>query len=459
MPDTYPKSTEGHTPTEAYFAYRLVRTPRTPRRTAYVLVGVFLVMFGISFLPWQQNIQGIGEVTAFLPQQRPQTVPSNIDAQIAEWYVREGQFVRAGDSLLRLVEVKDKYLDPEFLMRMQEMLAAKRGSITANEQKRAALMAQYEALTQARDFKLAQARNKLEQARLKVLSDSAAVQAAETALSIATAQVERQRQLFTQGLVSRTELETREMKFQEALAKRVEALNKLGATRQELASAILEINSIQAEYADKLSKALSEQSGTSAYLNDSQGELAKLMNEMANMRVRQEFHIIRAPQDGYIVQTNRRGVGETVKPGDAILSIMPANADLAAEIYIRDTDMPLLTVGDNVRVQFDGWPALQVSGWPGVSVGTFGGKVAVIDRVATQGDQYRVLIRPDTTDEPWPNQLRMGSGVYAWTMLDEVPIWYEIWRQLNGFPPARREAPASGSYGGAPGGGASGGEY
>lgn len=444
---------------EAYFAYRLVRTPRTPRRTAYVLLGLFFLILGMSFLPWQQNIQSIGEVTAFLPQQRPQTVPSNIDAQIAEWYVQEGQYVRAGDSLLRLVEVKDKYLDPQFLLRLNEMLAAKRGSISANEQKRQALIAQYEALVLARDYKLAQARNKLEQARLKVLSDSAAVQAAETALSIATSQVERQRQLFAQGLVSRTELEAREMKYQEAVAKRVEALNKLGATRQEYATARLELESIQADYADKLSKALSEQNGTLAYINDAQGEMVKLMNELANMEARQQFHVVRAPQDGYVVQASRRGVGETVKPGEAILSIVPADADLAAEVYIRDTDVPLLRVGDHVRIQFDGWPALQVSGWPVVSVGTFGGLVTVIDRVATRGDQYRVLIRPDTTDEPWPEQLRMGSGVYAWAMLDDVPIWYEIWRQLNGFPPARREAPTTGNYGGASYGGNGSGSY
>ena len=29
----------------------------------------------------------------------------------------------------------------------------------------------------------------------------------------------------------------------------------------------------------------------------------------------------------------------------------------------------------------------------------------------------------------------MGSGVYGWALLDDVPVWYELWRQINGFPP------------------------
>jgi hypothetical protein len=99
-------------------------------------------------------------------------------------------------------------------------------------------------------------------------------------------------------------------------------------------------------------------------------------------------------------------------------------------------DIPLLSVGRKVRLHFDGWPALVFSGWPGTSFGTFGGVVAVIDNIDSQG-QYRVLVIPDpeADQEPWPAPLRVGSGVYGWALLDDVPIWYELWRQLNGFPP------------------------
>ena len=104
-------------------------------------------------------------------------------------------------------------------------------------------------------------------------------------------------------------------------------------------------------------------------------------------------------------------------------------------------DVPLISKGRRVRVQFDGWPAFQFSGWPSVSVGTFGGKVEVIDYVNTTPGEFRILIVPDENDQPWPDLLRAGSGIKGWVMLDDVPLWYEIWRQLNGFPPSLYRAP------------------
>ncbi|WP_240731490.1 hypothetical protein [Hymenobacter radiodurans] len=60
--------------------------------------------------------------------------------------------------------------------------------------------------------------------------------------------------------------------------------------------------------------------------------------------------------------------------------------------------------------------------------------MSVIDNIDSQG-QYRVLVTPDPNTEAWPDPLRVGSGVYGWALLNDVPIWYELWRQLNGFPP------------------------
>jgi hypothetical protein len=99
-------------------------------------------------------------------------------------------------------------------------------------------------------------------------------------------------------------------------------------------------------------------------------------------------------------------------------------------------DVPLVSPGRKVRLQFDGWPALQFSGWPQVAVGTFGGVVAVVDRVSATDGTFRVLVTPDPDDEPWPTLLRQGSGVMAWAMLDEVRLGYELWRRVNGFPQA-----------------------
>ena len=116
-------------------------------------------------------------------------------------------------------------------------------------------------------------------------------------------------------------------------------------------------------------------------------------------------------------------------------------------MYVRAMDVPLIQRGRRVRLQFDGWPAIQFSGWPSVAVGTFGGVVEVIDVVSSTNGRYRLLVRPlrgagDERAHIWPRQLRLGSGVYGWVILDSVPVWYEIWRQLNGFPPSLQGEPS-----------------
>ncbi len=159
------------------------------------------------------------------------------------------------------------------------------------------------------------------------------------------------------------------------------------------------------------------------------------------MEIRNERYQILAPQSGFIVKTLQAGIGETVKEGDPVCTIMPDEADLAVELYVKAMDVPLVEKGRNVRIQFDGWPALQFSGWPSVSVGTFGGTVKVIDYVNSKPGEFRLLVQPDGSNEKWPKQLRVGSGIKAWVMLNDVPVWYELWRQLNGFPPSLYEEP------------------
>ena len=159
------------------------------------------------------------------------------------------------------------------------------------------------------------------------------------------------------------------------------------------------------------------------------------------MQIRNEQYQVIAPQDGYVVRALQAGLGETIKEGEAVVTIMPSESDIAVEMYVRAMDVPLLSQGREVRIEFDGWPALQFSGWPSASVGTFGGRVQVIDYVNSKGGEFRILVTPDEKDEPWPKQLRQGSGIKGWVMLDDVPVWYELWRQLNGFPPSLYEEP------------------
>ena len=128
-------------------------------------------------------------------------------------------------------------------------------------------------------------------------------------------------------------------------------------------------------------------------------------------------------------------MGETFKEGEQLVSIMPANYDLAVEMFVRPIDLPLIHIGEKVRVQFDGWPAIVFSGWPNISYGTYGAEVIAIENFISSNGMFRVLLSPDNKTAPWPTAIRVGSGARTIALLENVPIWYELWRQINSFPP------------------------
>lgn len=407
------KRIEGIISQDRLYSLRALKTPRTAKLFAYWLLGIGFIGFVVLFLPWQQNIRGTGKLTAFNPGNRPQTVESVIAGQIQKWFVQEGMFVNKGDTIMTIREVKEKYFDPKLLMRLQEQINAKESSLISKESKAEALQRQIVALRSA----LA---NKLDQSQAKLDAEKVRFQNAEN-------QFQRNKKLYEAGNIPLTKYQDIEYKYQGAQA--------------DYTNAQIELNRVEAEYMDKISKAESELSATQADLFDTEGAIAKLKNEFANMEIRNERYQILAPQSGYIVKTMQTGIGETVKEGDAVCTIMPDVSDLAVELYIKAMDVPLVEKGRRVRIEFDGWPALQFSGWPSVSVGTFGGVVKVIDYVNSKPGEFRLLVVPDTDDESWPKQLRVGSGIKAWVMLNDVPVWYELWRQLNGFPPSLYEEP------------------
>ena len=418
-----------------YASFDMLGHKHKGERLRFGMLAVFAVMLVLAFLPWTQNIQTEGRVTMRSALKRPQTVQSAIPGRISAWYVQEGDHVTAGDTLLTLTEVKAEYSDPALVERTREQVAAKTSSQQAYSDKAAALADQQHALREARDFKLASAENAIEQARLTVTSDSAKKVAVETDLNVAQRQMARYDTLFLRGLVSRTELEERLQAWQKAQAEFTAAANKLDISRRSLTNAALAQSTVASEFADKLAKAESERQTALSGEAEARGEVAKLRNQLANNEARTAFHVVRAPQSGRIAQALRSGVGETVKEGSDLLTIVPDDGDLAVEMYVSPMDLPLLQVGNEVRFLFDGWPSIVFAGWPEATYGTFPGEVVAIDQVISENGMYRVVVAPHSEQQPWPEALRAGGGARGIALLQRVPVWYEVWRQLNGFPP------------------------
>ena len=400
----------------------------------FLIASAILVVI-ILFLPWTQNIRAKGYLTTLKPDQRPQTIQSPIPGRIEKWYVKEGDFVQKGDTILFISEIKNEYFDPKLVERTGQQLKAKEASVTSYIGKVKALKNQIGALSKERGLKLEQAKNKLMQSKLKVQSDSIDLEAAKTNITIAQRQYNRVVQLQSEGLKAVTDVEEKRMKLQEAQAKLISQENKLLASRNDIINAEVEVNRVQAEYTDKISKAQSDMYTAQSGRFDSEAQVTKLENEYTNYEMRNDLYYIRAPQAGYINKALQGGIGETFKEGDRLVGIMPSDIDIAVETFVRPIDLPLVHLGEEVRIQFDGWPAIVFSGWPNASFGTFGGKVVAVETFISDNGKYRVLIAPDPEDNPWPQDIRVGSGANTIALLEDVPIGYEIWRQLNGFPP------------------------
>jgi multidrug resistance efflux pump len=312
---------------------------------------------------------------------------------------------------------------------------AKAGAIDAYGSKVTALDDQIEAMRQELVLKQGQLEAKVKQVELKLLSTRADYQQARVALDIAGIQYRRTDTLYRQGIEPRNELENKQQKLQEAQAKAVAAENKVEETENELRATRLELRNLTNEYNSKIAKSLSDRFSTLSELYNAEGELNKTRIQYENYAQRSQFYYILAPQDCYITKAIKPGIGETVKEGDPIVSIMPSEFTIAAELYIRPVDLPLIQMGNEVRFIFDGWPAFVFSGWPNQSVGTYTGRVVAIDNTINEKGEYRILAAPSAVDRPWPEALRPGSGARGIALLNTVPVWYEIWRKLNGFPP------------------------
>jgi multidrug resistance efflux pump len=383
-----------------------------------IAISVFVIL--IMFIPWTQNIRARGLVSALKPSEKPQVINSIIAGKIQEWYFQEGDFALEGDTILKLSEVKDAYLNPNLLRNTEKQIALKVNSVEAYKEK---IIAQKEQLQLVKSQK----QIKIEQAKNKVQNDSTEYIAALTNYKNATNQLVRMDSLYKLGFMSLTDLEKRTVNQQKANAYRIEANNKWLNSK-------LDVANTKAYYSNLIAKLNSDIFSTQSIQLDAETELNKLQNQFGNYSIRNNQYYVLMPQDGYITQIYNSGIGEIIKEGDALLNIMPDRTNLVVELFINPVDLPLLQTEQKVRIQFDGWPAIIFSGWPNASYGTYGGAIYAIDRNVTQDGKFRILVQQDSTEYAWPDALRYGEGASNMIMLNNVPIWYELWRNINGFP-------------------------
>lgn len=422
----------------------MVRTGLAPKLIG-VLLLVLLVVAGIfaMFVPWRQSVVGEGEIIVFSPMERPQTIEAQISGRLVQWYVRDGQLVKSGQLIAELSDIDPRFLDRTQLQSMidqKNSLIAKRDSA---KQRVVSLTSQSGDVSQSRAAAVPAAEERISQARDRLYAAQQSVDVAQQNVKTTQWQLDRISALYEKGLRSQRDQQVAALENVRAKTELQRAKSAYDVVKKDADIAGLDFRRVSADTDAAVNSVQAQLADANQVIASTSADIDKLDIDIQNMAQRVQQRAVRAPSAGRVVRLHKVGAGETVAAGTDLATIVPATNDRAAAILIRDFDAPLLSINDPVRLAISGWPSLQFAGWPSVAVGTFAGRIAVIDAVDDGRHFYRIIVVPDQkaisekTEEPWPSPkyLRPGAKATGWVLLHDVPIWYELWRQFNGFQP------------------------
>ena len=415
-------------------ALQMVRTGRFVRLCGRLTLLLFLLsIVAMVFVPWRQTAKGVGTVVALDPQQRPQAVlsPAKGVVSFVKPGLREGSFVEKDELLLRLTPFAS-----EGVSQIETQIVAIEAKQSAAESSR--VVAEQNALLQEssgesfvrslnQDFKAA--RQKVEQYKSEVVALKSELDDKLNQLQIAEEVAEK-------GLVSGEELFSKRQAAQTAQAKVQKAEN---AEMESFASLLSKEDEIESKKQDIDIKIRTANQKVLEEIQKLQ-TIKKELIDLQNKRGEYDRMEVKAPRTGLIQQWNGVEGSDAIKEGDQLFIIVPQADELAVEMTVNGIDLPLIHQDDAVRLQFEGWPAVQFAGWPSVAVGTFGGKVNRLYPTDDVQGKFRIVVTAEShfaSEKGWPDDryLRQGVRANGWVLLKRVPLGYEIWRQLNGFPP------------------------
>lgn len=448
------KSEDLHlTGANAHKPLRSLETLRTPRSLGWIVVMILLLLAGTAvaliFTPWQQSVSGTGRVMIFNPMDRPQNIEAQIPARIVKWNVVEGQIVKADDVIAEIRDIDSKFLDAAQVERMREQRRQQEAKLAAAESRAAALEKQIQNVSRSREIALPTAQERVRQTNDRLRAAQQSVEAARQQLKTAELNNQRLRELSEQGLRSRRDMELGDLDLVRSRTELERAEAALEVARRDTSIGAFDQQKVDADTAATISGLEASLASVRETVATIQSDILKLDVEINNTIERRDQTQVRAPRAGQIVRLMKVGAGATVKAGDVLAVLAPTTEDKAVELYISDNDAPLVAVGRPVRLQFAGFPAVQFTGFPGAAIGTFAGRVSVIDQVDDGKNRYRVIVTPDWDainagkEDAWLSStiLRPGTETVGWIMLDTVPLGFELWRQFNAFPPTLKEPP------------------
>ena len=423
---------------------RATETPAVVRRMSRIVLWCMVASpFVLAFVPWQQTVQGRGTLIAYSPVERSQVLTARIPGQVRKWHVVEGSVVKKGDPV---VDLEDN--DPELGPRLLAQLEFLRGRLAAGKQEVAELHAAATATEAARESAVNAAKANLESTRKAVEVAEHVLANAQFSKNFEQTRFDMIDKLHSGGTLgaieSKLSREEAKLRIDRASIDRERAAAELERAKAAYATQHAQVLQTDAAGLSSIAVARSNLRKGEQGLFSTEREVQDIENRVERFKAR---HVV-APCDGVVfrVHANVGGGGQYLKEGDELCTIIPDTKDRVVELTLDGRDAPLVLAYAHrkgnlpqVRLQFEGWPAILFSGFPDVSIGTFGGKVRQVDQASSPTGGFRILIEPEhhVPGDEWPDSkfLRQGNQVVGWVFLNRVPLGYEIWRRLNGFPP------------------------
>lgn len=388
----------------------------------------FLILFfvAILFLPWRQTVEGEGTLIAYDPTQRVQSISAPIDGFIDTFYVSEDEHVQKGMKLFNMIDPDKDYKTRVYKMKedFEQQHQNTEDELIVLKQKDASLLNQKKIGIELYDKRYIQAEEKLKSLHLQYKAEKKNY---EVVLNHFT----RIKQLYIQKIESKKNYEKAENRYINAKTKFERIEIDIEVQKRHLSIIQQEKKQFLEEIENQIRTLENNMLAVETRLNILKRDYEKHLTEIA----RYETSSVLSKKDGFVMRILENDKNTYIKKGQPVIRFSPDVTTSVLLLKVSDFNMPLIKEGLPVRIRFHGWPVLHISGWPAIRFGTFGGIIKKVDPILHEKGTFYAYVVEDP-NEPWPSQekLRVGTNATAWVALSRVPIWYELWRLMNGFP-------------------------
>ncbi len=406
---------------------QLVETNPVVNRIWRVSFVLILFLIAILFLPWRQTIDGEGFLIAYDPAERVQSVSAPIDGFIDTFYVSENEHVQKGTKLFDMIDLDKDYRARVYKMKedFEQQAQNTEDELMILKQSKVSLFTQEKIRIELFNKRYLQAEEELKNLQLKH-------QAEKINYEVLFKRFTRIKQLYSQKIESKQNYENAENRYINAKTQLAKIEIDIGVQKRNLKIILQEQSQFIEEIQNKIRTLENSMLGVETRLNILKRNYEKHLTDIA----RYETSSVVSQKEGYVMRVLENDKNTYIKKGQPIMRFAPDVGVGSILLRVSDFNMPLVKEGLSVRIRFHGWPVLHIAGWPGIRFGTFEGIIKKVDPVLHEEGFYYAYVVEDPK-EPWPSheELRMGTNATAWIALSTVPIWYELWRLMNAFPP------------------------